>query len=114
MREEVKNLKPGNAIWIKDTNRRGYDDQGRLIYRKHWIKQTVEKVGRKYIYAGNYRVDINGSGDFGVSGVAFSLEEVERDCWLNNNRQKIISKIERLRSSYGLFKKLEEVLGEYE
>lgn len=98
----------GRAVWIFDHNRRVYGPTGGApIYREHF--RTCMVVGESrtcWILEGGRRfnkktgmLNKERDGYFGTNPHVFtSIEEVDNDCWLVENRQKIAEMVSRCKN----------------
>lgn len=81
------------TVWIFDGNRRVYPKApaGKLwasegpIYREHWVEHEVVSENRRS-WITKYGAKVPKTGG---RGIAFSVQEVDDDVWLNDHRSKI-------------------------
>lgn len=120
----------GDKVWIFDSNRRSYkDDKGnnldRCWYRYHFTERyIVEETKQSWIvgYKGVSENDRNNlkvnkktltystTNTYGLNGKLYiSEEEVDRECWLNDNHHRIATQVNRCKD-YDKLKKIEEIL----
>jgi len=120
----------GDKVWIFDGNRRIYeDDKGNKTqnpwYRGHFVeKYIIGETKQSWIvgYKGN---DIDSKTNFKANKktliysiinnysldkkLYISEEEIERKCWVYENRSRIIRKVEQCHD-YDKLRKIEEIL----
>lgn len=117
--ERSKTVKPGDRVWIFDSNRRRYDDNKRVIYRAHFNPVVIEdETARSWVitYQGR-RFNINkktgeiGSTTYpGMSKVVYySEQEIDQACWIHDNRAEITRKVSFCRD-YKTLRKIEALL----
>lgn len=112
MSEAERKVSVGDPVWVFDINIRKYrkDENGRSfggpIWREHWRQQEiVGETSRSWIT--NFGAKILKSG---AKGVAFSVEEVEREAFVQENRHLIAAGVRDVKD-YGLLKKIADLIG---
>lgn len=103
----------GKTIWRFDINRRVYSKKNKgPIYREHWVPiNVIGETSRSWLYGSArkpYRVPKNGPHP----GFALTQEEVDEDCWANENRRYIVNMVERC--PLDVLKRVAEVVGYHE
>lgn len=97
-----KAVKVGSKIWHFDPNRRVYPPapKGKLwasggpIYREHWHEVEITgETSRSWLTAYG---KVPKSGEH--RGFAFTIKEVEDDCWLQAHRYQISRAVEQCTS----------------
>lgn len=110
--EQGKQVSIGDPVWVFDINVRKYrkDENGRSfggpIWREHWRQQEIVGETRRS-WITNCGTKIPKSG---ANGVAFSLEEIEREAFIQENRHRIADGVRGVKD-YDLLKKIADLIG---
>ena len=102
-------------VWVFDENRRVYrkDKDGKSlgagpIWREHWREMKITgETSRSWITEWDRKIPKKG---FNPRFVCFSEEEIDRNAWIKENRNKIARVIER-HNDYDLLQKVAQLIG---
>jgi len=106
----------GDTIWVFDINRRVYREKkpgevyarGGPIWREHWRpRKVVGETSRSWVLERGDKVPKKGADP---ACFAFSEADIDRREWVNDNRHKIASMVERC-NDYEKLMKLAAVMG---
>lgn len=88
----------GQTVWRFEENYRVYakeDGRHGPIYREHWRPYIVTgETPRSWIAgkgAGQFKIQKAGNRP----GFALTAQEVDENCWVNENRWKVVHRVER-------------------
>ena len=116
-------LKVGDKVWIFDSNRRVYqDDKGnklkRCWYKGYFVEREIEgETKQSWIinYQGEIKVNkktLRYKAEYGKDGkLHTSEEEIDRECWINDNHYEIKEKVGQC-NDYDKLKRIELILSE--
>lgn len=114
-----KRIAVGDPIWYFDINNRvyrkdaGHSHDSGPIYREHWVKRIiVGETSRSWLigYDHGLRV-LNKVPKKGPHpGWAFSIEEIEDDCWIHEHRYKMSRAVSCI-SSAATLREVARVIG---
>jgi hypothetical protein len=101
--ERILGMKVGDTVYIFDINRRVYRKEGGgPIWEEHWRPEVIEsETSRSWVTRNGRKIPKTGK----VHGVAFSLDDVRKDGYVNDNAYKIA----RLINSNIEYEKLVEI-----
>jgi hypothetical protein len=118
-------MKIGDKLWSFDGNRRHYAGKGlsaRIIYREHFY--PVEIIGET---SRSWVIGCEGSkneifkvpksdpsrekhGEFSMRPMLFTEQAVNDECWCQENRHKIVRKIEQ-ENDTTILRRVAEIIG---
>jgi len=93
----------GDTVWIFDENHRVYrkDENGRSfggpIYREHWVPTKITgETTRSWLIGYGEKIPKKG---WNPRAVAFSLQEVEEQAYVMDNRHRLGDRVRDLRDA---------------
>lgn len=97
----LNDLKVGDKVFMFDGNRRRYDKDKNIVFRYHFDEaEIISETRNSWIvkYWGEHKVnkktgEFNHGGMVALKGRIFNADEVEDECWLDENRMKIANRI---------------------
>lgn len=123
-------MQVGDKVWIFDSNRRVYeDDKGNRLnkcwYRSYFIeKYIIGETSQSWIVGyeknsiedrSNLKVNkktltYSTTNTYGLDGkLRVSEEDIEKECWLQDNKHRIREEVSRC-NDYDKLKKIDEML----
>lgn len=102
-------LKIGDTVWVFDHHRRVYppDKKGGPIFREHFYPVTIKSATtRSWVLSNGRKVNRKT-----LAGIFVSEADVEKRCWVQENRYRISRQLERC-DDYEVFKSVEKLLSE--
>lgn len=97
--------------WVFDDNRRKYRKKnghyyGNPIWREHWVKaDIIGETSRSWLTSCGQKIPKRGR-----NGVSFSMDEIERMSFVEENAYRIGERVGRLRD-YETLKAVAELIG---
>lgn len=109
-------LAVGSTVYYFDVSRRIRDDRGRTIYREHFCPTKITgETSRSWIVSytswSPLKVSKKALAEKGRDrGIYASLEDVDRRCWIENHKFKMVREIERC-DDYDKLRAIAKIVG---
>ncbi len=107
---EAPKLAVGSTIWRFDRECRKYGrDRSTPIYREHWQPYAIVGETSRSWLVGHLHNPSKAPNSGAHPGWAFTAQEVDDDCWANENRYQICRIVERC--SPAKLRQIAEIVG---
>lgn len=99
-------------VWVFDCNRRIYPkkkpgEYPNSIWREHWgEEEIVDETSRSWVTKWGQKIPKKGG-----KGICFSEEELDKLCWINDNRVRLHNEVLRC-DDYEKLRRINEILKE--
>lgn len=110
-------IKVGDPIWHFQANRRVYakGEHGSPIYREHWVEEKIiGETSRSWLVSPEWRPTKLAKKELEEGKLdiyKLTLKEVEEDCWIHDNQNRIIQHIQYKVKDYETLKAVADLIG---